>query len=323
LDRSGNLAALEDGESTFRYDLLTDAKHFRDGEYLGHGFRSSAVVPLVSQGKVVGSLALRSKRPGAYGPREQSIITRLANQVAPAVENAILQEQAQDSELAHRQLAGQLAARNEEIALVDRLADIISSSSNIDDVYEYFSQELQSLIKFDRIVVNHIDTHAGVFTTRFVSGVPVPGREQGSKHELKGTIPEKLVRSGKPIVRSDLRVKKIVQSDEIFKDTGLVSSVAFPMISNNGIIATLHVHSLQEAAFGHAEKAILERLAAQITPAIANGLLMDALVRGEARNRALLEKTSDAIITINETGIIQSFNPSAAAMFGYSSDEIV
>ena len=54
MDRSGNLATLVDGKSSFRADLLKDAKHFRDREYLALGLRSSAVVPLISQGQFVG-----------------------------------------------------------------------------------------------------------------------------------------------------------------------------------------------------------------------------------------------------------------------------
>lgn len=99
--------------------------------------------------------------------------------------------------------------------------------------------------------------------------------------------------------------------------------MAIPLISNFGIIATLHVHSKQFAAFGYREQVILERLAVQITPAIANALLSDALVQGEAQRRALLEMTSDAIITIDEAWLIKSFNPSAEAMFGYTAHEAI
>lgn len=42
-----------------------------------------------------------------------------------------------------------------------------------------------------------------------------------------------------------------------------------------------------------------------------------------ANLRAILDTVVDAIITIDERGIIQSVNPAAARMFGYSADEMV
>jgi PAS domain S-box-containing protein len=46
-----------------------------------------------------------------------------------------------------------------------------------------------------------------------------------------------------------------------------------------------------------------------------------ALQESEARTRAIFEAAVDAIITIDELGIIDSLNPAAERMFGYSADE--
>ncbi len=43
----------------------------------------------------------------------------------------------------------------------------------------------------------------------------------------------------------------------------------------------------------------------------------------EARAKAIFSAAADGLITINDRGIVQSFNPAAEALFGYSSDEIV
>ena len=49
----------------------------------------------------------------------------------------------------------------------------------------------------------------------------------------------------------------------------------------------------------------------------------DALRDSEARTRAVIDGVADAIVTIDEHGIIQALNVAATAMFGYSADELL
>ncbi len=47
----------------------------------------------------------------------------------------------------------------------------------------------------------------------------------------------------------------------------------------------------------------------------------EALRRSEARNRAVVETASDAILTMTTNGLIHSFNPAAERIFGYTAEE--
>ena len=47
------------------------------------------------------------------------------------------------------------------------------------------------------------------------------------------------------------------------------------------------------------------------------------LQSSEARTRAIVENVDDAIVTINESGLIESFNPAAERIFGYAATEVI
>ena len=51
------------------------------------------MVPLIHKAQVIGTVSMRSRKVEAFGPRGQAILERLANLIAPAVQNAELYEQ--------------------------------------------------------------------------------------------------------------------------------------------------------------------------------------------------------------------------------------
>ncbi len=64
-------------------------------------------------------------------------------------------------------------------------------------------------------------------------------------------------------------------------------------------------------------------LLALVTDVSAQRQTLDALRQSEERIRTILKTASDAIITINNQGIIDSVNQSTEEIFGYTSSELV
>ena len=84
---------LETGRTLVRADMNEENQFLGDQADAEARLRSGIILPLVSNGQIIATMGLRSRRVGAYGPREQTILERLAGQIAPALENAGLYEE--------------------------------------------------------------------------------------------------------------------------------------------------------------------------------------------------------------------------------------
>jgi PAS domain S-box-containing protein len=321
---------LATGRAVIREDLSQTPRFATDAAFIGGGLRSSIMVPLVSQGRIMGTLSLRSRSVGTYGDREQAVLERLAQRIAPAIENAELYQRTRQAEEALRQsqdVEQRLAAEN---ALLAQTGRIISSTLNIDDVYERFAQETRKLLDFDRMAINVIDQEAGVFTFKYVSGAVQSGRPVPDVVPLPGTQTEYVLQTGQTLVRSDVATDPRFRGDQNLLNSGMRSIMMAPLKSKGGTIGTLSLRSRRVGAYGPGEQSLIERLADQISGAIENAELYaqarqveQELRESEQRYRALFEQSNEAIFLSSPEGQFLAVNQSAVELFGYARAELI
>jgi PAS domain S-box-containing protein len=321
---------LATGRTIVREDLSSFQRFGTDAAFLGEGLRSAIMVPLVSKGKIIGSLSLRSRRVAVYGLREQSILEHLANLIAPAIENAELYNRTRQAEEALRQ--SQEAERRlvAENALLAETGRIISSTLNIDEVYERFSQETKKLVGFDRMAINIINHEARVFVFKYVSGLVQPGRPVPDVVPLPGTQTEYVMKTGQTLVRADVATDPRFRGDRNMLNSGMRSIMMVPLKSQGRTIGTLSLRSHKVGAYGPREQAILERLADLIAPAIENSELyaqtkraQEELRRSEEQYRTLFEQSGEVIFLSSPEGHFLAVNQSAVELFGYARAELI
>jgi len=191
-----------------------------------------------------------------------------------------------------RQISERLAG---EMAIIAEIGRLISSTLNIEEVYERFAEEARRLIPFDRVSVNLINPDGKSITNAYVSGFDIPGRRPGTIFPIEGSVSQLLMqeRSG--------RIIHVESSEDLVRQfpgvtvnlvvrAGIRSMIGIPLISRDKVIGTLHFRSKRPNAYTEQDLRLAERIGEQIAGAIANAELYAARMRAEAGLKNTLDR---------------------------------
>jgi len=202
------------------------------------------------------------------------IVQSLQQEIA---ERKRAEEALQESEREARRLA-------HEHAVVAEIGRIISSTLNIEEVYERFGEEVRKLIPFDRVAINIINPESRTLTIAYLAGVEIPDRRQGDAIPLADTATEEALRARSGLIISMEDEKEIAARFPgllPIMRAGLRSSMMVPLISKDEVIGVLHLRSTKPDAYTERDLRLLERVGDQIAGAIANAQLYAECKRAE------------------------------------------
>ena len=174
----------------------------------------------------------------------------------------------------------------EEIAVIAEIGRVISSTLNIEEVYERFAAESKKLIPFDRLVVNLNNPQENERHCTYVSGVDIPGRRPGDSKSLSGSTDGILLRTRSGIIMQAESVEKMATrfpgvGTVLHAEAGLCSLLSVPLIYRDEVIGTLHFWSKKSEAYTEKDLRLAERIGSQIAGAIANAQLYTGLKKTE------------------------------------------
>ncbi|MDI7262152.1 MAG: GAF domain-containing protein, partial [Thermodesulfobacteriota bacterium] len=189
---------------------------------------------------------LRSTKPGAYTDQDLRLAESIGVQIAGAIANAQLFTERKRAEEALRRSEESSRELAKENAIMAEIGWIISSTLNIDEVYERFSEEVNKLIPFDRIAINILDPKINTATVAYVTGVDVPDAREGNVLPLPGSANEEILRTRSSLL---LQFEDMDDFQHRFPglfttyQAGLRSMMSVPLFSKDQIIGVLHIRS--------------------------------------------------------------------------------
>ena len=167
------------------------------------------------------------------------------------------------------------------------LGRIISSSLDIEEVYESFADQVRTLLPFDRLTVIALDLEHDWLVFNHVSGMEVPTLGTGAEMPLsrphyaempynrKGVIEVFSDSSGIPNKRDSVMYLLLVES-------GIMSVMAVPLISRDRVIGALSFATTVKDAYSDIDMKTAQRVADQIAGAIDGAALYQELLMAQA-----------------------------------------
>ena len=176
----------------------------------------------------------------------------------------------------------------QETTIMAEMAKIISSTLNIEEVYEHFVAEVRKLIPFDLISINVVDPGKRKFKVAYISGVDVGGRRSGDSVSLAETFTGEVIRTRSCLVVNPESMKDLIKRFRGYLPTyqaGLRSLIAVPLFSRNDVVGVMTLSSIGSICYGERELRLAEKVGNQISGAIANALIFAELKRVEEELR--------------------------------------
>ena len=195
------------------------------------------------------------------------------------------------------QEAKRLAEENELIAEIGR---IISSTLNVEEVYERFAEEVHKLIPFDLISINTINREGDKLIANYLTGAKDSDLHIGESVPISNTMSEYVIKTQSSVlIQMKNKEAMLRQFPHLLKtfQAGFRSIIAVPLISKDEVIGTLHLRSRKPDDYTERDLKLAERVGNQIAGAIVNAqLFIDRKQAEEALRRnqeELLKKNKE------------------------------
>ena len=188
---------------------------------------------------------------------------------------------------------GESSARHAaEYQVLAEIGRIISSTLDIDEIYEQFAHQVSALIPFDRLSIAAIDVEAQTARAVYAVGGDIPGWEPGIVHQLaRDGIGDLLARERRAVL-FNTPAEEEAAGHQPARNLGgdFQTRIAVPLIARSVLVGTLNIRSLRPYAYSESQVAQAERIGAQIAGTIANAFAYEKL---EAAQHALEQAVAE------------------------------
>ncbi|MDM7998811.1 MAG: diguanylate cyclase [Dehalococcoidia bacterium] len=226
--------------------------------------------PMRNEDKLIGMVAMGRKRRGeSYTYEEIELITYALSSVSPGIDREHLREQ--------------LQAKERSLSLVNELMLVMTSSIDISEAFDRFVEQLGEFVPIDWAAIS-VAEEDQLHILAVSSKIPSTRRPH-DRLPLPGTGTEQAMKQQKAVYEPDLAKAHAFTTGDRHLKLGLRSMLYLPLIYAGKSLGSLTLGSRYPQAYKEDQIRLLEHLAMQITPPIANSQQY-----AQAREKARLDE---------------------------------
>jgi len=214
-------------------------------------------VPLISRDRLTGILVLDKKQSGRYSLEDLHLLEDVTNRVAVSMEKEYLRER--------------LREREEELSVINRSSAIISSSFDIQEIYDSFIEELKKVVDVNWAAIVLIEENQLYFLALF-SEIGSAWKV-GERVPIRGTAMEWVATHKEAVVEPDLSRESRFVTGKFHLKQGVRSIAYLPLIAKGEVIGSFVVASRDPNIYSQRHMMLLEQLASQMAMSIENSRL--------------------------------------------------
>ncbi len=196
-----------------------------------------------------------------------------------------------------------LQEATDQLEVINRIVSAVNASRTIEEVFSLASEQMRSLLPFDRASIALCEPDNERLRVFALSGAHAGSLTVGAIGRLRGSVTETALNERRMIVVPELQNETRFNIYEDLQREGYRSAVCVPLYSTHRAVGSLNLTSRTPDAYQRKHLLALERLSVPLAIAIEKVLLLQS---GRERNEELrgLFEISRAFSTLNDTSEI-------------------
>jgi PAS domain S-box-containing protein len=194
------------------------------------------------------------------------------------------------------ELEAEMAVRKrveQEMVVIAEIGRIVTSTINLDEVYEAFALQVGKVLPFDRIVISIIRPDGKTTRSVYIAGEEIRERNKKDIYPIEGSGHAEMLRTKSTFLIQTEDFREYEDRFPRLRSTfqaGFRSMMNVPLFYKGEIIGALLLRSRKYPAYSEADVRLAERIGTQIAGAIANAQLFNNLSEMERALREITER---------------------------------
>ncbi len=258
-------------------------------------------VPLQTQGRAVGVMAIQEPVEHGLTRRERQLVESIARLAAVALYNAIT----------FSQIDASLRERIIELSTIEVVSRHISATLDADEIASDVLAAVMSAIEAE-VGSCLLKTNNGEYT--LVARIDSQGTQPPPAIDGRRGIAGQVLSSCQPVLVPDVRLDP--KHEEL--TAGMRAQLGVPIAREGQAIGVLYLEDSRANAFSETHIRLVKTLAEHAAIALENARLYAEIRTGRDQLQAILDSTRDAVLLFDSRGRLLQFNPVAQDMLGHS-----